>query len=193
MNKTANWENTQATSGSGASVAPFSLGGHGMYILKIELITDSNGNEVLLVYLDCRENGEEDNYFMNLFNSRKKYNDSKGLPTKYPCIYRQRTTDNEGNTNPRFKGLITAIEKSNPGYVWNWNEQTLAKKKVGFVFGEKEYDFNNKHGFAVQPFYPCDYATASQQPVPDRRMLDTSRHSSSASQSVEVSDDELPF
>lgn len=38
-----------------------------------------------------------------------------------------------------FKGFITAIENSNPGYTWDWDEKKLVGKNVILVFGEEEY------------------------------------------------------
>lgn len=38
-----------------------------------------------------------------------------------------------------FKGFITAVEKSNPGYEWDWDESKLVGKNVIAVFGEEEY------------------------------------------------------
>lgn len=38
-----------------------------------------------------------------------------------------------------FKTFTTSIEKSNPGYTWNWQEDTLVGKKFGGVFGYEEF------------------------------------------------------
>lgn len=38
-----------------------------------------------------------------------------------------------------FKTFITHIEESNPGYHWDWNEDTLRGKKVGGLFVNNEY------------------------------------------------------
>lgn len=35
--------------------------------------------------------------------------------------------------------MITCIEKSNPGYTWNWDEKSLAGKRIGGVFGQEEF------------------------------------------------------
>ena len=42
-----------------------------------------------------------------------------------------------------FKGFIDAVEASNPGYKWNWNEESLEGKAVGLVLGEEEYIKND--------------------------------------------------
>lgn len=37
-----------------------------------------------------------------------------------------------------FKRFINAIEDSNPGYHWAWDESTLAGRKCGVIFGEQK-------------------------------------------------------
>lgn len=39
-----------------------------------------------------------------------------------------------------FKSFTTAVEKSNKGYQWAWNEKTLVDKFVVVNFGEEEYE-----------------------------------------------------
>ena len=50
----------------------------------------------------------------------------------------------EGQQQGRFKGMLENIEKSNPGYVWNWDEQSLVGKLFGGKFREEEYIYNGK-------------------------------------------------
>lgn len=38
----------------------------------------------------------------------------------------------------RFKALIDAVQASNPGYVWDWNEAGLVGKYVGLVLQERK-------------------------------------------------------
>ena len=49
----------------------------------------------------------------------------------------------DGLGTPFFKGLMTSIEKSNPGYSFPWgqqgNEKTLVKKKFGAIMGREEF------------------------------------------------------
>lgn len=45
----------------------------------------------------------------------------------------------DGYTKQAFKRFITAVEKSNPGYVWDWNEATLRGRNFGGVFGREQF------------------------------------------------------
>ena len=38
-----------------------------------------------------------------------------------------------------YKGFTTCVEKSNPGYTWNFDEKSLIGKKLCGVFGLEEY------------------------------------------------------
>ncbi|MEG1152823.1 MAG: hypothetical protein RSD67_08160, partial [Oscillospiraceae bacterium] len=40
---------------------------------------------------------------------------------------------------PFFKGMITAVDKSNKNFKWNNDETQLLKKYIGLVLGEEEY------------------------------------------------------
>ena len=42
-----------------------------------------------------------------------------------------------------FKGFTNAVEGSNKGYKWDWNEKALEGKLIGLVLGEEEYIKND--------------------------------------------------
>lgn len=46
---------------------------------------------------------------------------------------------------PFFKGFVTCVEKSNPGYRWNGDENGLHRKLIGLVLGEEEYERSETH------------------------------------------------
>jgi hypothetical protein len=49
-----------------------------------------------------------------------------------------------------FKSFVTAVEKSNPGYIWNWDESTLIGKQIVGVFDEEEYEKDGELRVAVK-------------------------------------------
>jgi hypothetical protein len=56
-------------------------------------------------------------------------------------------------TKRTFKGMTAAFEKSNPGYMWNWDENSLAGKMVGILFRNEEWENDEgKTGWTVRPF-----------------------------------------
>ena len=48
----------------------------------------------------------------------------------------------------RFNNFIYAVEQSNPGSTWTWDEAGLKRMKIGTIFGMKEWEFNGKTGWA---------------------------------------------
>lgn len=42
-----------------------------------------------------------------------------------------------------FQRFITAVQKSNPGYKWEWDEMSLKGKELVMVYGEEEYRAND--------------------------------------------------
>ena len=48
--------------------------------------------------------------------------------------------------------MVTSFEKSNPGYVFDWNEASLVGKKIGIIFRNEEWEYEGKTGWTVRPF-----------------------------------------
>ena len=98
----------------------------GAYACKIIEVIDNVDKEYLDVYFDIVE-GEFKNYFTTLFNSTGK---------NYGRIARSYKT----NALPFFKAFITAVEKSNPGYKWDWDEKSLNGKLCAVSFRDEEFE-----------------------------------------------------
>ena len=49
-------------------------------------------------------------------------------------------TEQDGWSKKTFRTAIDALEESNAGYRWNWNEQTLKGLIVGGLFNAREYE-----------------------------------------------------
>lgn len=167
MNPTNNYATTQAATSSAAPAVKLPAGGHICSIMDAREGKSYNNIPTLDLYFDIKEGNEFDGYYMNRFNAQKQFN----ADAKYQGVLRQNTVDESGNTNKFFKGMITAIEESNPGYKWDWNEKGLKGKKVGIVFRDKEWEYNGQKGFTAVPFYACNAANAAAMPVPKPKML----------------------
>lgn len=132
MKKPEGYDQTQAATGE---FEILTAGGHICTIKQAKIDTTSTGKEALILVFDISE-GEFKDYYKRNFDRRKEGNPD----AKWQGIYRQLT---EGKSLAFFKGVIDAIEKSNPGYKWNWDEATLKGKIFGGVFGEEEYEGND--------------------------------------------------
>lgn len=107
------------------------LGGHVCVIKSVLVEKTRTGKEMLKIALDIYE-GEHKGFYQRQFERKKESNPD----AKWSCVYNQLT---EGTSLPFFKGVLAAIEESNKGYKWNWDEKTLIGKLIGGVFGEEEY------------------------------------------------------
>ena len=119
----------------------------GGYVLRVLDVTyqENDWGDVIVLSYDIEE-GEQKGYFAA--NYRNQTREDK----KWKGTYRLRVPKDDGTekdewTMRRFKTVLTAFEESNPGYHWNWDEQTLKGKLIGGIFNEKEYDFNGRQGF----------------------------------------------
>lgn len=119
------------------------LGGHICKVLeaKIEEITskkDGKKFEVLVIKFDIEAPDEQAGFYNNKFAEDAK---ADALKAKWRGIHRISVPTNESEDfiKSTFKAFTTSVEESNPGYKWNWEENTLVGKVFGGVFGYEEF------------------------------------------------------
>lgn len=101
----------------------------GGYIATITGTVDNRDKSYLMVQLDIAE-GEHAGYYRSLYERAGFW----GLTS-----YRSYKPKARGF----FKAFIEAVEKSNDGYTWNWNELTLINLNVGIIIGLEDYIGND--------------------------------------------------
>lgn len=109
---------------------------------KVEDYTTKDGKTIskLVIAVDVSE-GEQKDFYMNQFK------EASGRESKYPVRYKGTirytipTSDDAYAENNRRKleGAIWAVEQSNEGYSWDWNEKGLKSRAVGFAV--REFDW----------------------------------------------------
>lgn len=191
--KPMDWDSAQAYTGDGEKMTP---GGHVVRIMAMRQEMSRNNKPMIVVAFDIEEGSELDGFYKRQHDARKGYN----AAAKWTGVIRYMLYARDGmSTNGFFKGFIDAVEKSNPGYCWNWDERSLAGKKVGMIFGEEEYkDLQNG---VVRVTVKAQQARSVQAvldgvPVPPIKKLpmsDTNGYAPAASGFTQVEDDELPF
>ena len=111
-------------------------------------------------------------------------------------------SENDETTKRVLKGMVTSVEKSNPGYQWDWNEASLAGKMIGILFRNEEWEFKGKKGWTVRPFraMSVDTARSGDFTLPNDKPLKNSAaaepsYSNYGSNFAELDDDDaqLPF
>lgn len=124
----------------------------GAYVCKVKgvRIDAADYGEQLVIQFDIAE-GEYMDFYKREYaantNANKKF---KGVLRVW--LPRDDGSEKDEWTKSTFKGMVTSFEKSNPGYVWNWNEQTLIGRMIGVMFRNEEWEYEGKTGWAVRPF-----------------------------------------
>jgi hypothetical protein len=145
MNKPQDWDKTEAFTGEFKNITP---GGHICKIVDAYESTTQSGKAQLIIEFDIAA-GE----FKDFYKEQHERRLTANAEAKWQGIYRQLTGGEIGQTNPYFKGVITAIEESNKGYKWNWDEKTLVGKLFGGVFGQEEYETDKGIKLATKCFW----------------------------------------
>jgi len=129
---------------AGAKMEQLAPGGYVARIAGVR-ITGEEPDQTLVLRVDVAE-GPQTGYFT------KRYRlDSDAAGNRYAVRYkgdyhlRIPNPDNKRAKYPesdkkRFNDAIFRIEKSNPGYQWNWDEQSLAGKLVGINMREGTFN-----------------------------------------------------
>lgn len=139
------------------------LGGHIVKILDAEVKTyttqDGRTFERLVLKIDMAENDRQAGFFSRKF---AKDAEEDAMSAKWKGTYTINIPDDNAPDNAKsaFKTFTTSIEKSNPGYKWNWEEKQLAGKVLGGVFGLEE--FTNQNGEVIC-FSKCKFVRSTEK------------------------------
>ena len=193
MIKPRDYDNVQASTYGDAELNAPVPGGHGVTILKAETGKDDYGDKLVL-YFDIKEGSESDGYYKAKYERAKSYGDD----AKWQGIFNQYIFTKDGQTNPFFKGLISSIEKSNPGYTWSWQEEMLKGKKLGLIFREEKF-YGKKDGLlhsVVRPAWACDWDSYEAIPAPKPKEPKEPKNTAplfETEMTPNDDDDDLPF
>lgn len=205
MRKPSNWDTAQAKE-KGGKLA-LTAGGHGCVIINARTVKEMWSGvpeEKLYLEIDIDEGSEFDGYYADRLEFKRRWDDNAKWPGWYKTsIYAK---DGSDDTDSRFKGLIRAIEKSNPGFTFEFNESSeasLVGKRVGFVFRDEPFVARDSGQVIhyVRAAWPCCYDIAHDEPEPEPKAVrgeSTERPVAAApvidtSKLAQVDDDELPF
>lgn len=119
------------------------VGGYVLKILGVK-VESYNWGQVLVLRVDVAE-GEHAGFYQKNYEMQQDNKKWKG--TFRINLPKDDGTEQDSWAVKRLKASMTAIEKSNEGYAWNWDENSLKGKLVGGLFGNKEYEYNGQRGF----------------------------------------------
>lgn len=127
------------------------LGGHICKVLEVKTESftsqkDGKTYEQLIIKFDIESPDEQAGFYANKFSEDAA---KDALNAKWKGFHRISipTDSSEEFIKSRFKAFTTSVEESNPGYKWNWEENTLIGKVFGGVFAFEE--FTNQEGKTI--------------------------------------------
>lgn len=135
IKKFNDYDSIQVNDGNFKSIVP------GGYVCKVvsARVEDFSSCSILKVAFDIVE-GEFAQYYTQRFNYAKSQNPNAKWGGVFDVfIPKDDGSEKDGYTKQAFKRFTTSIERSNQGYVWNWNENTLKGKLFGGVFGREQF------------------------------------------------------
>lgn len=190
MKQIANWTNVKEAGGAIENLPA------GAYVCKIMKCTEdknrsSNGTH-LTIQFDIAEGEYKDWFAADWKNQTREDKFWHG-------VINQNIPD---ETSPKydtqcgfFKRFTNAVEASNPGYHWDWNEAGLKGKMIGVVFGELEKESQRGTRYMTtraDSIWSVDDVKNGKCKIPAPKMLQTAPQSYSAP-SYADNEDALPF
>lgn len=167
----------------------------GAYVIKFldakeEPKKNDNGSHLKIAF-DIAE-GDYAGFYQNLYNNDtredKKWNNDAYLYITAP------DDNSEQWIVDNFNKFMTAVEDSNEGYHWNWEESTLKGKLVGAKFYIEQSEYNDniydhtkaKWFIAAQKVRDGKYGK-----LPNDKLIEKTNAGSSIN--AEISEEECPF
>lgn len=190
--------NDYAETKSYGDIQALPKGGYVLKIMGAEVCSNSIGQYVK-ISCDIAE-GE----YMNFFAS--EYKNQQTEDKKWRCNYllnipNDDGTEKDGWTKRRFKTVIEALEESNSGYHFDWDEKKFKGKLIGGLFNEREYlsnDGNVKRATNLAQMCTVEKIRSGKFQLPDDKLLSSRPQQAPSSDNGFMSipdgvDEELPF
>lgn len=198
MRKPNNWDSVKAA----GDRVKLPAGGYEAKIIGAKVVSYDGANgsyERLEIAVDITA-GEYRDYYKNDFDSSTRDDRKwKGVARFY--VPTDDGSEKDEYTKSVLKSVTDAIEDSNSGYHWDWDETKLKGLKVGILVRDKEYDVEGRHGFAPEIFRFADINRIREGrfTVPKPKMLKGSPAEASAlapagdARPAAPADDDYPF
>ncbi len=189
------YSDVKAEPNKGREILP--AGGYVAKIMDAQVENTQYGDR-LVISFDVSEGD-----FRGLFE--KDYRGQVQEDKKWRGVYRMYLpkddgTEKDGWSKRTLGGVIWAVESSNPGYHWDWDETTLKGKTVGVLFRDKEWEMDTTEGHKTGWTTECcklidadsihqgDYKTPKAKPLDGKTVPATGRYSE-----VLDDDEDLPW
>lgn len=132
---------------SGGSFEKLPAGGYVARIMDANEVSYDWGS-VIVIEFDIVE-GQYKDFFEKDFSAQDRED------KRWRGVYRLRIpmddgSERDGWTKRSFGNAIWALEASNPGYHFDWDEKKFVGKLVGVLFRNREWEYNGNTGWASE-------------------------------------------
>jgi len=171
----------------------------GAYKVKIlgASVEENSRGKYIKIGCDIAE-GEFKDFFAN------QYKNDQREDKKWQCNYLLNIPKDDGSqqdgwTKRKFKTFTEALEESNEGYHFDWDEQKFKGKLFGGLFNEQEYKKNDGtvgKSVKIGKVISLRALKEGKYKMPEDKLLKTSNNDSSSDSFMNIPDDleeELPF
>ena len=149
MKPVNNWDQVKAASDR----QQLPKGGYVCRIMNSEIKT-YNGTkgtfERLEISIDVAEGEFKDFYAADYRGQNQEDKKWRGGLRLY--VPKDDGSDMDEWTKSKLKAATNAVEDSNQGYHWDWNEAGLKGKLVGCLIRNEEWEYNGRTGWNTKPF-----------------------------------------
>jgi hypothetical protein len=191
MRKYNDFKSERASSG-GRETLP--AGGYVCQIISAKVDSNEWGETLVIAHDVCE--GEYEGIF------KRDYENNDREDKKWRGTFRLNLPKDDGSEQDAWKkrsfnGFIWAIEQSNPGFVWDWDEKKLKGKKVGLLYRNEEWAIDGRSGWTTKAAYSESvenvrngkFKMPKDKPLPESKKVDTTPQFTE----LDDSDGELPF
>lgn len=169
-------------------------GGYVCKILNAQVKDGSNGQYIQIAY-DIAE-GEHEGHFKKLFDAKKDEN-KKWSTYFFLSIPKDDGSEKDSWTKRLFKTFTNALEDSNEGYHFDWDETKFKDKLIGGLFHYEEYQRNDgKIGRSTKMRSACSVSKihSGNYKLPDDKLLKPAANTSTDFLNIpDEIDEEIPF
>lgn len=180
-------------------------GGYITRLILAEEMKSSTGKDMLHIAFDIIE-GDYKNYFMDLYQTRKKRNTDPLKTVKYPFEGQAWIPLNDyedpTKTSKKFKGFCTAVEDSGTE-IWNLDGtldlERVKGAEIGVVFQDTEQEYNGETSWRALPwgFRSIEAIATGDYFVPDDKPLPidykTGFSPVTSADNFNAAEDDIPF
>lgn len=171
-------------------------GGYVVKILGVSIEHYRDNETTLKLGCDVIE-GEYANYYTNQYKNNTN-EDKKWTCNCFINIPVDDGSERDGWTKRNFRTAINALEESNPGFHWDWNETKLKGLIVGGLFNEREYignDGNIHKSTNLARFCPVEKIRNGNYTLPKDKLLQNPNTVNDGFMAITngAEDDGLPF